>query len=46
MTVLANARILTMDGQMAEFECGWIALDGDRLRRGGGLEKSVGSHNP
>ncbi|MHA3979347.1 amidohydrolase family protein [Halovulum sp. GXIMD14794] len=31
MTVLANARILTMDGQLTEIERGWIALDGDRI---------------
>jgi len=31
MTVLANAHILTMDGQMTEIERGWIALDGDRI---------------
>ena len=31
MTALANARILTMDGQLTEIERGWIALDGDRI---------------
>lgn len=30
-SVLTNARILTIDGQMTEFERGWIALDGDRI---------------
>lgn len=31
MTVLGNARILTMDAQMTEIDRGWIALDGDRI---------------
>lgn len=29
MSVLANARILTIDGQMSEIECGWIAIEND-----------------
>lgn len=31
MPVLANARILTIDGQMTEFERGWIAFTGDKI---------------
>ncbi|MDR6265001.1 amidohydrolase [Roseobacter sp. N2S] len=31
MPVLANARILTIDGQMTEFERGWIAITGDKI---------------
>lgn len=31
MPVLANARILTIDGQMTEFDRGWIALTGDKI---------------
>lgn len=29
--VLTNARILPMDPDMTQIECGWIALDGDRI---------------
>ncbi|MFV0384500.1 amidohydrolase family protein [Paracoccus sp. (in: a-proteobacteria)] len=31
VTVLTNARILTMDAAMTEYECGWISLSGDRI---------------
>jgi len=31
MTILANARILTMDAAMTEIPRGWIALDGARI---------------
>lgn len=31
MPVLANARILTIDGPMTEFDRGWIALTGDKI---------------
>ena len=31
MPVLANARILTIDGQMTEFDRGWIAINGDKI---------------
>ena len=31
MTVLANARILTMDADLTQIERGWIALNGDTI---------------
>jgi cytosine/adenosine deaminase-related metal-dependent hydrolase len=31
MSVLANVRILTVDGQMSEIECGWIAIENDKI---------------
>ncbi|WP_069301732.1 amidohydrolase family protein [Neptunicoccus sediminis] len=31
MPVLANARILTIDGQMTEIERGWIAFEADKI---------------
>ncbi|WP_240804480.1 amidohydrolase family protein [Qingshengfaniella alkalisoli] len=31
MTLLTNARILTMDADMTEIERGWIRIDGDRI---------------
>ncbi len=31
MPVLANARILTIDGQMTEIERGWIAFENDKI---------------
>jgi cytosine/adenosine deaminase-related metal-dependent hydrolase len=31
MSVISNARILTIDGQMTDIERGWIALDGDKI---------------
>ncbi|MDO5642133.1 MAG: amidohydrolase [Paracoccus sp. (in: a-proteobacteria)] len=29
--ILTNARILTMDGALTEYACGWIAIDGARI---------------
>ena len=42
--VLTNARILTMDAGLSEFERGWIAIAGDRIAALGDGAPPVGRH--
>lgn len=42
--VLTNARILPMDPEMTQIECGWIALNGDRIVALGEGQPPEGDH--